>query len=126
MNSFLRSWLLATVGTLANLSIPNATQAQTPEGWEQIWNDEFNGNQLDYSKWEIEVNAFGGGNNELQIYTDRSQNVRIENGFLVLEAWKEKTGIAGTERDYSSGRIRSKRRGDWKYGRFECRAKLPA
>ncbi|MBL8811365.1 MAG: glycoside hydrolase family 16 protein, partial [Planctomycetaceae bacterium] len=84
------------------------------------------GPQLDWSKWEIEVNAFGGGNNELQLYTDRSENVRIENGCLVLEARKERADIQGTVRDYSSGRVRSKRRGDWTYGRFEMRAKLPS
>jgi hypothetical protein len=93
--------------------------------WKVVWSDEFEGKSLDYSKWEIEVNAFGGGNNELQIYTDRSDNVRVEDGLLVIEAHRERTGIAGTERDFSSGRIRSKRRGDWTYGRFEARMKLP-
>jgi beta-glucanase (GH16 family) len=91
-----------------------------------VWIDEFDGKSLDYSKWEIEINAFGGGNQELQIYTDRADNVRVENGLLVIQAHRQRTGIAGTERDFSSGRIRSKRRGDWKYGRFEARMKLPA
>jgi beta-glucanase (GH16 family) len=89
--------------------------AQT-DAWKPVWSDEFNGDSLDFSKWEIEINAFGGGNHELQIYTDRTENVRIEQGHLVIEAHKGRTGIAGTERDYSSGRIRSKRRGDWTYG----------
>jgi beta-glucanase (GH16 family) len=80
---------------------------------------------LDYSKWEVEVNAFGGGNHELQIYTDRKENVRVEGGHLVLEARKDNHGISGTVREYSSGRVRSKHRGDWKYGKFEIRAKLP-
>ena len=93
--------------------------------WKMVWNDEFDGPKLDYSKWEIEVNAFGGGNNELQIYTDRRENVRIEEGRLILQARKDNHGIAGTVRVYSSGRIRSKNRGDWKYGKFEIRAKLP-
>lgn len=94
--------------------------------WQMVWSDEFEGNKLDYSKWEIEVNAFGGGNQELQMYTDNRKNVRVENGRLILEAHRGLIGIAGTERQYSSGRIRSKHRGDWKYGRFETRAKLPA
>jgi len=81
--------------------------------WRQVWSDDFDGKSLDFTKWEIEVNAFGGGNQELQIYTDRSENVRVENGLLVIEAHRQITGIAGTERDFSSGRIRSKRRGDW-------------
>jgi len=102
----------------------SAAQSQDKD-WELVWSDEFDGPTLDYSKWEIEVNAFGGGNNEMQIYTDRKENVRVEGGHLVLEARHDKHGIAGTVREYSSGRVRSKHRGDWKYGKFETRAKLP-
>lgn len=90
-----------------------------------IWSDEFDGPKLDYSKWECEVNAFGGGNDELQLYTDRKENVRVENGSLIIEAHKEAADISGKQRNYSSGRIRTKHRGDWKYGRFDIRAKLP-
>jgi beta-glucanase (GH16 family) len=93
--------------------------------WKLVWSDEFEGTMLDYSKWEAEVNAFGGGNQELQLYTDRKKNLRVEEGHLVIEAHKDKPDISGTVRDYSSARIRSKHRGDWKYGRFEVRAKLP-
>lgn len=93
--------------------------------WAVVWQDEFDGPALDFSKWEIEVNAFGGGNNELQIYTDRRENVRIEDGRLALEARHDNHGIAGTVRQYSSGRIRSKRRGDWRYGRIEASVKVP-
>ena len=120
----LKTPLLGLLGYLLT-AFPFA-YAQSPDTWKLVWSDEFDGKSLDFSKWEIEVNAFGGGNQELQIYTDRSENVRVENGFLIIEAHRQKTGIAGTERDYSSGRIRSKRRGDWKYGRFEARMKLPS
>ncbi|MEO9589997.1 glycoside hydrolase family 16 protein [Rhodopirellula bahusiensis] len=90
-----------------------------------VWQDDFSGDSLDYSKWEVEVNAFGGGNHELQIYTDRPENVRVEDGCLVLEARRDNAAISGTSREYSSGRVRTKHRGDWKYGRIEVRAKLP-
>lgn len=92
---------------------------------ELIWSDEFEGESLDYNKWGVAVDAFGGGNNELQIYTDRSQNVRVEDGHLILEARQDNAGISGTTREYSSGKIHTKHRGDWKYGRVEVRAKLP-
>ncbi len=105
------------------LTTPALAQDTT---WKLVWSDEFDGTSLDYSKWEAEVNAFGGGNQELQIYTDRKENLRVEGGRLILEARKDKHGIAGTVREFSSGRIRSKHRGDWKYGKFEVRAKLPA
>jgi beta-glucanase (GH16 family) len=104
--------------------VPSALAQENP--WKLVWSDEFDGESLDYTKWEAEVNAFGGGNQELQIYTDRKENVRVEDGHLVLEARRDHHGIAGTVREYSSGRIRSKHRGDWKYGKFEMRAKLPA
>ena len=71
--------------------------------WKLVWSDEFNGTKLDYSKWGIEQNAFGGGNHEQQIYTDRSKNVRVENGSLILEAHKDNAQISGTQRPYSSG-----------------------
>jgi len=102
------------------------TTVAVGEEWKLVWQDEFDGKSLNYDQWEIEVNAFGGGNHELQIFTDRKENVRVEDGKLILEARRDHHGIAGTVREYSSGRIRSKRRGDWKYGKFEFRAKMPA
>jgi len=91
-----------------------------------VWEDNFEGDALDYSKWGVEVNAFGGGNGELQIFTDRKENVRVAGGHLVLEARRDNANMMGTKREYSSGRVRTKNRGDWKYGRIEVRAKLPA
>ena len=90
-----------------------------------IWADEFNGESLDYSKWGVEENAYGGGNNEQQIYRWDKKNLRVENGNLVIEAHKDNPNIAGTTRPYSSARIRSKHRGDWKYCRVDVRAKMP-
>ena len=90
-----------------------------------VWSDEFDDDSLNYSKWGIQENAFGGGNQELQIFTDRAKNVRVENGHLVLEAHRDNGNISGTVREYSSGRVRTKHRGDWKYGRIEVRAKMP-
>jgi beta-glucanase (GH16 family) len=97
----------------------------TNKKWELVWNDEFEDSFIDTSKWEHEVNAWGGGNNELQYYTDRPKNSYIEDGNLVIKAFKESyTGPEGT-RQYTSARIRTLNKGDWKYGRFEIRAKLP-
>ncbi len=94
-------------------------------GWRLVWQDEFNGNAIDDTKWSHEVNADGGGNNELQYYTDRAENSYVENGSLVIQALSERfTGPGGT-RDYTSARLRSLFKGDWLYGRFDVRAKLP-
>jgi beta-glucanase (GH16 family) len=94
-------------------------------GWRLVWNDEFDGSAIDGSKWSFEVNGNGGGNNELQYYTARSKNARVENGHLVIEAHKEAySGPDGT-RQYTSARLRSLGKGDWLYGRIEARMKLP-
>ena len=90
-----------------------------------VWADEFNGKSLDYSKWGVEENAYGGGNNEEQIYRWDKKNLRVEGGNLIIEAHNDKPNIAGTSRPYSSARIRTKYRGDWQYCRVDVRAKLP-
>jgi beta-glucanase (GH16 family) len=91
-----------------------------------VWSDEFNGASLDTSKWGFDIgngepSLTGWGNNELEYYTSRSQNVRTENGNLIIEAIKESYQGCG----YTSARIKTKDKGDWTYGRFEARARLP-
>ena len=77
--------------------------AADPAGWELVWSDEFDGAAVDLTKWEFEVNARGGGNNELQYYL--TNNVRVRDGLLVLEARQERySGPEGT-RDYTSSRL---------------------
>ncbi len=91
--------------------------------YQLVWSDEFNTNGMpDTSKWGYDVGGNGWGNNELQYYTNaRPENVRIENGSLVIEARKENySGKA-----YTSARLLTKGKADWQYGKFEIRAKLP-
>jgi len=65
----------------------------------------------------------GWGNNELQHYTEANlENARVENGMLIIEAHKKKTG----NRSYSSARLVSKQRQEFLYGRFEVRARVPS
>lgn len=119
--------LAICVSLLSGLENVSMVQAESPvrTDLKLVWEDNFEGKSLDYSKWGIEQNAFGGGNHELQIYTDRRENVRVEDGKLILEAHQDNAGIMGTTREYSSGRVRTKNRGDWRYGRVEISAKLP-
>ena len=90
-----------------------------------VWSDEFEYTGLpDAGKWgyDVGVGSNGWGNNESQYYTqNREENARVENGVLVIEARRE----AFQNRRYTSARVISKNKGDWKYGRFEIRAKLP-
>jgi len=97
----------------------------TLEGYTLVWNDEFNEQNLDVTKWSYEVNGQGGGNNELQYYTARNENSYVKDGTLTIVARKETfTGTDGT-RGFTSARLRTLNKGDWKYGRFDIRAKLP-
>ena len=89
--------------------------------WELIWSDEFDQSSLDLKTWNIEVNDLGGYNNELQYYTARPENIRIEDGNLVIEALKENYKT----REYTSARINSHGKKSFKYGRIEARLKLP-
>jgi beta-glucanase (GH16 family) len=107
---------------LASLLPPLTCHAADAQSWVSVWNDEFDGPTIDLSKWEHEVNDDGGGNEELQYYTARTQNSRIENGNLVIEARKE----AFLTRRYTSARLRTLGQGDWLYGRFEIRARMPS
>ncbi len=94
-------------------------------GWELVWHDEFSGKSIDLSKWSFEVNAQGGGNNELQYYVDRKENTFVKDGSLHIQALEGSySGPEGT-RQYTSAALRTKGFGDWTYGRFEIRAKLP-
>ena len=93
-----------------------------------VWSDEFNYNGLpDSTKWGYDIGKgcpqnCGWGNNEQQYYTaNRLENARIEKGKLIIEARKEIFSEAG----YTSARMVTKNKGDWKYGRIETRAKLP-
>lgn len=91
-----------------------------PSGeWTLIWSDEFGGNSLDTSKWGYELGYIR--NNELQYYTDRPENVRVEGGNLVLEAREESfMGYA-----YTSGSIETLGNFAFQYGRVDVRAALP-
>lgn len=91
-------------------------------GYTLVWNDEFTAANIDLTKWEHEVNGDGGGNNELQYYTNLPTNSFIENGHLVIKAIYEDY----QSRDFTSARMRTKYKGDWLYGRIEVLAKIPA
>jgi len=91
------------------------------EGWKLVWNDEFNTNNLDTTCWNYEVNGDGGGNNELQFYTDFKTNSWLRNGYFNMKAIEE--NFKG--KPYTSARINTRHKKDFVYGRFDIRAKTP-
>ncbi|MFT5757967.1 MAG: beta-glucanase (GH16 family) [Alteromonadaceae bacterium] len=90
--------------------------------WTLVWQDEFEGAEIDSTKWSHEVNCNGGGNNEKQCYTDSPKNSSVENGILTITAFPEENQSL----PYSSARLRTLDKAAWKYGRFEIRAKSPS
>ncbi|MBC8485665.1 MAG: glycoside hydrolase family 16 protein, partial [Bacteroidetes bacterium] len=91
--------------------------------YELVWAEEFNYTGLpDPNIWTHEVGGGGWGNNELQYYTDRdTDNAWVEDGTLLINALKENFG----GRSYTSARLVSKGKGEFKYGKIEARLKLP-
>ena len=94
--------------------------------WVMVWRDEFNGKQLDPSKWAREENGYGGGNNERQFYSTDTKYCHTKDGKLNISVYRDPhTTVDGKTQPYSSARIRTLHRAQWKYGRFEIRAKMP-
>ena len=93
-----------------------------------VWADEFDYEGLpDSTKWGYDVgdgcpNICGWGNNEQQYYTAFDENnARVEDGKLIIEVHKETMG----KQQFTSARLVSRKKGDWKYGRIEASIKQP-
>ncbi|MDX1545771.1 MAG: glycoside hydrolase family 16 protein [Rhodothermales bacterium] len=114
--------LAATLGcdNSTDLTVPDPEA--TPPGWSLVWADEFEGTALDASKWEVQrgdgcPDLCGWGNGELQTYA--RENLSVGDGVLTITAREEADG------SFTSARIRTLGKGDWTYGRFEIKARLP-
>lgn len=109
---------------LSGISLAFPAAAQALPGWNLVWSDEFSqadNSTPDPAKWGYDIGGNGWGNNELQYYTSRSENVRTEGGNLVIEARAENYG----GRNYTSARLLTKDKVSWTYGRIEARIKIP-
>ncbi len=107
----------------------NPDEEQTVTNFTNLsFEDDFNGNgTVDAATWSFDMgvgtaaSGAGWGNNELQHYTDRPENIKVEGGMLHITAHKESFMGAG----YTSGRINTAGKIEQAYGRFEARIKLP-
>lgn len=118
-----------------------AAAGPAPGAWRLAWSEEFGGDKIDAQTWSHEIDCWGGGNSERQCYTNFPENSRVEGGCLIITARLET--VAGPawpahlrgreghdakevkEQPFSSARLTTKNKADWKYGRFEVRARLP-
>lgn len=91
---------------------------------ELIWSDEFDVNGApDTASWTFETGTGnnGWGNSEEQFYTDRSDNINIEDGILKITARRE--SFSGSQ--FTSSRIKTQDKFEFQYGKIEARIKLP-
>jgi beta-glucanase (GH16 family) len=110
----------------------NADDSGTaPSGWKLTWSDEFNGpdgSAVDPTKWKHDTGGTGWGNNELEYYTDGTQNAVVKGGYLVITATTDGASqykcSYGTCK-YTSARLLTEGLFSQKYGRFEARAQMP-
>lgn len=113
--------IAACVG-LAALALPVAAQAQTP-----VWEEHFDGTSINGTTWTFDVGTgcqigiCGWGNSELQYYTSRPENARVENGNLVIEARRET--FEGSP--FTSARLKTEGRVHFRYGTLEARIRTP-
>jgi len=118
--------LLAVAGIASCGGVDDGTPSGSldiqPIEWQVAFEDSFDGDSLDLTKWSIDEgdgcpDLCGWGNNEDQVYS--ADNIAVANGVLTIEGRQEADGT------YTSGRINSKGKFDFRYGRVEVRAKLP-
>jgi beta-glucanase (GH16 family) len=95
-------------------------------GYTLAWSDEFNGTSLDASAWTHESGdgcpgLCGWGNNELEYYTNNTNNLSFQDGKMIIEAKAESVG----GKNYTSARIKTQGKKTFKFGRIDIRAILP-
>ena len=86
-----------------------------------VWEENFDGDQLNMDNWKYEIHEAGWVNKELQSYGTSTQNTYVKDGCLVIQALKNKK-----TNEYTSGRINTFGKHVFKYGRFEARLKVPS
>lgn len=103
----------------------------TPAGWKLLWSDEFNGpngSAVDASKWKHDIGGGGWGNQELEYYTDGTENARIQNGALEITATPAGASSHGCwygTCQFTSARLLTAGKFDVAYGRIEARIQIP-
>lgn len=90
-------------------------------GQNLIWSDEFNGSALDSSYWTYDVGGSGFGNQELEYYTARPENVSVQSGSLVIQARRE----SYSGKSFTSGRLKTHGRLAFRYGTLQARIRVP-
>ena len=114
-----RSFLLKSL-----LLIPLLTGMGEAAIAQVLWSDEFEtSTSLDDAVWSYGLGSGGWGNQEVQTYTAMPENVRVENGNLVITVLKDTSGESGPT--FTSARVETQKKLNFKYGTIEARIKIP-
>lgn len=89
------------------------------KGYTMKWEDKFDQKELDRDAWNVELHEPGWVNAELQEYVDSTDNIKVQDGQLILKPSKDKDG------NITSGRVNTQNKHDFKYGLFEAKVKMP-
>ena len=103
------------------LSLMTTIICRAPSGYRLIWNDEFDKGYIESSKWGFDIGGNGWGNNELQYYTSNWENAYVEDNLLHIRVNR----VYYNGRDYTSARLLTRGKFDFKYGYVEARISLP-
>ena len=128
MRESIRSVLFLGLAIVAGCGESFTEEVVAPSGgFTLTFEDQFDGaagSPPDLTKWTFDVGTGvnGWGNDELQFYTGRPDNVSLDgSGNLVITAREEEFA----ESAYTSGRIKTQGLFEQRYGRFEARMQLP-
>lgn len=96
----------------------SAEQVAAAPEWRLVWNDEFNGNALDTTKWRARVTPqyHPLGNTD---FSDAPRHLGVEDGVLKLIARRAPDGR------FASAMVETQRLAAWEHGRFEARIRVP-
>ena len=100
--------------------IPCVNQVKAESSWKLVWSDEFDGDSLNTDVWTRETGGSGWGNNELQYYTDRTDNSYVSDGTLKIVAKRENYSNCR----FTSARLKTAGKKSFKYGKMEARIKV--
>ena len=102
---------------------PEKPEDNLYKDYKLVWEDTFDGDSLNRNDWNVELHDKGWVNNELQAYVDSKENIYIEDGKLVLKPIE--TVDEDGKKSYTSGRVNTQGKHDFKYGLFEAKVKVP-
>ncbi len=106
-----------------NTEAEESVEIEMDPAYKLVWEDNFDGTELNRDDWNVELHDPGWVNAEWQEYVDCEDNIYVKDGNLVIQPIKMKVD----HKDYyTSGRVNTQNKHDFLYGRFEARLKVPS